>query len=597
MADPIDRVASAVSNGESVDWVREKSRRPHLLESLEQLAIVERIRRAHDSAAPTGSTAAQDDLDADTREIAIEPVARAAPLFRWGRLDVFEKVGEGSGGEMFRARDPGLNAEVALKLLNPDYADSPQLVQKFLDEARQLARVRHHNVVVVHGADQHEGRAGLWTEFIHGKSLERVIQEQGALGPCEAALIGLDLCRALAAVHGAGMIHRDVKTMNVMREDGGRIVLMDFGSVTESHGMRADAWNAGVQGTPICMAPEQLRGEVAGPPTDLYGLGVLLYRLVTKRFPVEAASMNELSERHRSGQQISLRDRRADLPLEFVQVVERALRLNPAERYATVGAMEQALALTLGAMARSEERRRRFQGIAIAAVATVAVIAGVVLGRELFGTKPEFRSGAEIPMVEAPPAPVPLTAEVELMRRAGDREERLATGARISPGDKLSLLIRNSDSMYVYVLNEDAAGEVNGLYPIPGLLPSNPLQGRMQHRLPGDLGAEVVYWNVTSAEGKESIVAIGSRRPLAELESAIAEFPRATPGKPIRFGRVNPMALRNLRGLGSGSTLPPPEGEAKRRLDAAVAALAETGRKTGDIWVWSIQLENPPARP
>lgn len=470
-------------------------------------------------------------------------------------------------------------------------------MQKFLDEARQLARVRHHNVVVVHGADQHDGRAGLWTEFIHGKSIESVIQDQGALGPCEAALIGLELCRALAAVHAAGMIHRDVKTANVMREDGGRIVLMDFGSVTESHGLGADAWSAGVHGTPVCMAPEQLRGEVAGPPTDLYGLGVLLYRLVTKRFPVEASSMNELNEKHRSGQQVPLRDRRADLPLEFVQVVERALRLNPAERFATVGAMEQALAVTLGSMARSEERRRRFQGIAIASVAIVAVVAGVVLGWELFGSKQNANRGSELQAGVAASAIVPLTAEVKLMRRTGDREVSLVSGARVAPGDKLSLLIRNSDSMYVYVLNEDAAGEVNGLYPIPGLLPSNPLQGKMQHRLPGDLGAELVYWNVTSAEGKETIVAIGSRQPLAELESAIAEFPRATPGKPIRFGRVNPMALRNLRGMSAGSTLPPPAGEAKRRLDAAVAALTETGRKTGDVWVWSIELENPPTRP
>jgi len=382
-----------------------------------------------------------------------------------------------------------------------------------------------------------------------------------------------------------------------MREEGGRIVLMDFGSVTESHGLSADAWSAGVQGTPLCMAPEQLRGEVAGPPTDLYGLGVLLYRLVTRRYPVEAPSMIELMERHRSGQQVPLRDRRADLPLEFVQVVDRALRLNPSERFATVGAMEQALALTLGSMARNEERRRRFQGTAIAAVAIVAVIAGVLLGRGIFGSRPETRPGLELPMVSGPPAPAPLTAEAELVRRAGDREERLGPGARVAPGDRLSLLIRNSDSMYVYVLNEDAAGEVNGLYPIPGLLPTNPLQGRMQHRLPGDLGREVVYWNVTSAEGKESIVAIGSRRPLEALESAIAEFPKATPGKPIRFGKVNPMALRNLRGLDSGSTLPPPEGEAKRRLDAAVAALAETGRVTGDVWVWSIQLENPPTPP
>ena len=594
MADPIDRVATAVSNREAVDWVHEKSRRPHLLKSLEQLAIVEEIRRTHDAADPADTTAPEDENGVVARERSVV-ASGAAPLFRWGRLDVLERVDEGSGGEIFRARDHGLHAEVALKLLKPAYADSPQLVQKFLDEARQLARVRHHNVVIVHGADQHDGRVGLWTEFIHGRSLERVIREQGALGPCEAALIGLDLCRALAAVHTAGMIHRDVKTTNVMREDGGRIVLMDFGSVAESR-LGTDAWNAGVQGTPLCMAPEQLRGAVAGPPTDLYGLGVLLYRLVTGRYPIEASSMSELSERQVSGRQVPLRDRRADLPLEFVQVVERALRLNPTERFPTVGAMEQALALTLGTMARSEVRRRRFQGVAIGAVAAVAVVAGVFLGKGMFGSKAETGRNYDAPAAVVTPERAPLTAVAELVRRAGDREERLGPGARIAPNDRLSLLIRNSDSMYVYVLNEDAAGEVNGLFPISGLLPANPLEGGMQHRLPGDLGGEVIYWNVTSAGGKETIFAIGSRRPLKDLESAIARFPKATLGKPIRFGKLNPMDLRNLRGLGSGTSLPPPEGEAKRRLDAAVGALTETGRRTGDIWVWSIQLENPPAR-
>jgi serine/threonine-protein kinase len=594
MADPIDRVASAVSDGAAIDWVREMSRRPEHLESLEQLSVVERIRRAHDSVDPAeGSTASEVESQGSTTE-APGPERPETPLFRWGHLEVLEKIGEGSGGEVYRALDPTLKSQVALKLLRPDHADSPHLTQRFLDEGRRLARVRHANVLVVHGADRHDGRVGLWTEYLAGHSLEHVIMQHGSMSACEAAIIGLDLCRALAAVHAAGLIHRDVKTTNVMREDGGRIVLMDFGSVAESPGMGASAWTAGVHGTPIYMAPEQLRGEVAGPPTDVYGLGVLLYRLVTRRFPIEAGSLSELSEKHRRGEQIPMRDRRADLPIEFVQVVERALKSEPAERYATAGAMELDLAVTLGAMARREGIRRRFQGVALAAIVSIALVAGVVIGHQMISKpKPEPGRGGVNQVNGAPIAPAPLTAEVTLMRRVGDREEPLAPGARIAPDQRLSLLVRGSDSMYVYVLDEDAAGEVNGLFPIHGLVPENPLPQGMRHRLPGDLGDQMVYWNVTSAGGKESIVAIGSRRPLESIEKAMAGIPKATRGRPIQFGKVNPMALRDLRGIGTGSTMPPPQGEAKRRLNDALDALKADGEKSGDLWVWSIDLDNP----
>ena len=111
-----------------------------------------------------------------------------------------------------------------------------------MNEARRLARLRHEHVVQVYGAEEHDGRVGLWTELVRGESLEEIVQRSGPLGAREAALVGLDVCAALAAVHGAGLLHRDVKAQNVMREGGGRIVLMDFGTGEDSPPAPAGWW-------------------------------------------------------------------------------------------------------------------------------------------------------------------------------------------------------------------------------------------------------------------------------------------------------------------------------------------------------------------
>ena len=138
----------------------------------------------------------------------------------WGHLDVQERIAGGAFGDVYRARDPHLNREVALKLLRLD-ASTGQPADRLLDEARTLARVRHPNVVTVHGADVRDGRAGLWMEFVHGRTLESWLQAQRrARRRAKPTTLGVDLCRALAAVHGAGLVHGDVKAQNVMREDG-----------------------------------------------------------------------------------------------------------------------------------------------------------------------------------------------------------------------------------------------------------------------------------------------------------------------------------------------------------------------------------------
>src|SRR5712691_6407415 len=170
----------------------------------------------------------------------------------WGPLRLIEKVGQGAFGQVYRAWDSALEREVALKLLLPRGLDEDAEAKAILREARLIARVRHPNVVSVYGVDRHDGRVGFWSDFVRGKTLSAVLAEQGPFGYREAALIGIELCKALSAVHAAGLLHRDIKAGNVMREEGGRILLMDFG-LTDEH----DAAHR-FGGTPVYLAPELL---------------------------------------------------------------------------------------------------------------------------------------------------------------------------------------------------------------------------------------------------------------------------------------------------------------------------------------------------
>src|SRR6185503_4559039 len=170
---------------------------------------------------------------------------------------VLEKVGQGGFGAVYRARDDKLDREVALKLLLPRSPLDTGVRENVLREARTLARVRHPNVLTVHAVLEQGEEIALVTEFIEGRSLADLVREQGPLSASEAAQTGATLCRALAAVHAAGLVHRDVKPANVLRERGGRLVLTDFGLGMLLGGGKAPEQLGFVAGSPLFMAPEQ----------------------------------------------------------------------------------------------------------------------------------------------------------------------------------------------------------------------------------------------------------------------------------------------------------------------------------------------------
>ena len=264
-------VAASISAGGHVEWNRLQQKTPTTGEPdlLRDLRVIDEIARFHRTWGNSGTT----------------PSNPAT----WSHFTIVEQVGAGAFGAVFRATDEKLQREVALKLLPPAGSDGID-TSRVLKEARLLARVRHANVVAVYGADYIDNRVGIWMELVKGHTLEELLLTHGPFGAREAAVIGLDVCRALAAVHRAGLMHGDVKAHNVMREEGGRTVLMDFGTGKDLTADRSGARPGlgDIAGTPLYLAPEVLEARPRTEAADIYALGVLLYHLVTQAYPSAA---------------------------------------------------------------------------------------------------------------------------------------------------------------------------------------------------------------------------------------------------------------------------------------------------------------------
>jgi tRNA A-37 threonylcarbamoyl transferase component Bud32 len=326
--EPLKKLTESIADGQAVDWdeLRALARDDDIRQLLEQLRIVAGVAEVHRSQIDETQPMAGGGRTA----VATGPAPQT--LQRWGHLLLIRKIGEGAFGEVYEALDTWLDHRRALKLLKPEIASSASAPQ-ILHEARKLVRVRHPNVVMVHGADKHDGRIGFWMDLIEGQTLEERVRE-GRLSAGEASYIGKELCRALAAVHQADLLHRDVKAQNVMRaSDGGRIILMDFGAGE----FRSEASVGRRLGTPLYLAPEIITGRAATVQTDIYALGVLLFYLVTGQFPVTGTSLTDIVLAHARGTRRHLRDARPDLPDAFVNVVERAIDPDAARRFQSAG--------------------------------------------------------------------------------------------------------------------------------------------------------------------------------------------------------------------------------------------------------------------
>ncbi|HEX9639802.1 MAG TPA: serine/threonine-protein kinase [Candidatus Krumholzibacteria bacterium] len=546
--DPNDRLqalSDRLADGESIPWADEERAHPDMAGRLRALQLIEQLTAAN--------RAQQDD-----------------PAARWGPLRIEAKVASTRFAEVYRAFDPTLQREVALKLLSTPSEHMSQT--QWLAEARRMARVRHPNVLLVFDAAVHDGRAGIWSEFLEGRTLEDQVREDGVLSASEVALIALDLCRALAAVHAAKLVHGDVKAANVMRESGGRIVLMDFGSAEPSGGESAGLRTA----SPLYCAPEVLRGETPNAQSDVYSLGVLLFWLLSGEFPFSAADLDALRVCHGRDQARPLRELRPELPSAFVAIVERAVAVDPAHRPSSCAELERNLSGFLTG-------ERAGSGTPSVIRRGWLVLASLVL---MVGAVWLWPKGVHDPFETVLFAGSQLRVRSELMRLRDGVRIPLSAGATLAPNDHLSMSLRSDADAYVYVLNEDRFGELFVLFPIEGVSLQNPLRRGTDYLLPGESNGRPQDWIVTSAGGHETFLAIASKEPLGDLEERIARWNQAS-----RDGR-RAAPSTDLRGVGriADAVL---EANQSMVLRDLVRELQESTGSPEGLWAKMMTYPNP----
>lgn len=264
-----------------------------------------------------------------------------------GSYKITEKIGEGGMGAVFRAIDVMLEREVAIKMLRPELARQPDLVERFRSEAVTLARLNHPNIATLYSFIRQGDDFFMIMEYVRGETLESLITRFGRLD-CEPA-VSL-FCQALEGIeqaHRLGIVHRDIKPANMMLTDAGVIKVMDFG-IARVLGTGRITKTGHLIGTVEYMSPEQIRGQETGTCSDIYSLGILLYEMLTGRVPFTSTSEYELMRAQIEEAPTPPSRFVGQVPLPIEQAIMRALAKKTEARYQTAGEFRAALLPGLG---------------------------------------------------------------------------------------------------------------------------------------------------------------------------------------------------------------------------------------------------------
>lgn len=274
-----------------------------------------------------------------------------------GRYQIEAFLGDGGMAAVYKAYDPNLRRDVAIKLIHPHLSRNSEFVRRFEEEATAVARLRHSHIVQVHDFDQDNGLYYIVFEFVEGESLQATLGQHIQTGIAFPIARALTVCaqigEALHYAHEEGLVHRDIKPANIMFNRRGEAILMDFGIVKLDDATHHTATGM-VLGTARYMAPEQVMGEKVDPRTDIYALGVVLFEMVSGRPPFAAESAATLMMKHLNAPVPNVQELRPDVSPGLIRIINRALAKDKSARFATaaefVAAIQELQGVGLGEM-------------------------------------------------------------------------------------------------------------------------------------------------------------------------------------------------------------------------------------------------------
>lgn len=295
-----------------------------------------------------------------------------------GRYEILEMLGIGGMGAVYKAHDRELDRVIALKVVRPDLARNPEILQRFKQELLTARQVTHKNVIRIFDLADADGIKFITMEYVAGLDLRRLLADHGKLPVAEAIDIVQQVCAGVAAAHAEGVIHRDLKPGNILRDAQGRIVVMDFGLARTITGDGMTKTGA-MMGTVEYMSPEQAKAEKLDARSDLFTIGLILYELLTGKTPYNADSV--IASLLKRTQEVAVPACQVDpaVPRALSDILGKALERDPNRRYQTVQEFSDRLDEYQGKRPPSGIRvapaftRKRWMQIGIAAVLVVVI--------------------------------------------------------------------------------------------------------------------------------------------------------------------------------------------------------------------------------
>ena len=326
------------------------------------------------------------------------------------RYEIIEELGRGGMGNVYRVVDKKINEEMALKLLHPAIAAEEKTIERFKNELKLARKITHKNVCRMYDLNDEEGTPYITMEYVPGEDLKSMIRMTGQLSVRRAVSIAKQICEGLAEAHHLGVVHRDLKSRNIMIDKEGNAHIMDFG-IARSLKAKGITGDGIMVGTPEYMSPEQVKGEETDQRSDIYSLGIIIFEMVTGKIPFEGDTSFNIAFKHKTEIPPDPREFNTQIPEEFSTVILKCMEKEREKRYQGVeelaselSSIEKEISTDERAFPRKKTRvetpRKRMQRLWIAGIllsgAIIIVLGYLFLGQFLQKEEPRTEIVSEI---------------------------------------------------------------------------------------------------------------------------------------------------------------------------------------------------------